>query len=144
MAQGKKEIAKDDLWDWEDFDDFRGSMIAPFFRFGISGRRPTVDIIDEGRSVRLKVDLPGVDKNDIKVRVGKSSVSISASSDKEREERKKNYYYRERSSSGYYRNIPLPVEIDEKSAKAQYRNGTLEITFRKKREGGAGMDVKIE
>jgi HSP20 family protein len=43
----------------------------------------------------------------------------------------------------YYKEIELPTEVDENSAKATYKNGVLEIVF-KKAKVESGKEIKIE
>ncbi len=120
------------------------SAFKNFFptRFGSDFSFPEIDMIDEGDSIRIKADMPGVDKQDIKVKVEKNNLIIKAEKESEKEKKEENYYYRERSSRHYYRSIPLPAEVDAKSAKATLKNGTLEIVLKKKE--GAGEEIKIE
>jgi HSP20 family protein len=103
---------------------------------------PSVDMVDEGKTIRITADIPGINKDKVKVNVSRNAVSIRADGAKERERRGKDYYYRERSSSGYYRSIPLPTEVDEHSAKAKFTNGTLEITVAKKKS--PSKQVKVQ
>jgi HSP20 family molecular chaperone IbpA len=112
-------------WDWNSFNHL-----------------PSVDMVDEGKNIRITADIPGINKDKVKVNVSRNSVSIRAEGGKEQEKKGKNYYYRERSASGYYRNIPLPADVDEHSAKAKFSNGTLEITVSKKKQ--SGNQVKVE
>ncbi|MEM0159555.1 MAG: Hsp20/alpha crystallin family protein [Candidatus Micrarchaeaceae archaeon] len=104
---------------------------------------PDIDMIDKGNELVIKVDLPGVDKKDVKVNVEKESVTVAAQTSKEKEDVGKNYYYSERSSSGYYRRIPLPVAIDSKKAKATFKDGLLEVVL-PKAEPGESRELKIE
>jgi len=99
-------------------------------------------VIDEGDKIRIKADMPGVDKQNIKVKVEKNNVIISAEKEHEEEKKEENYYYKERSSRHYYRSIPLPTEVDSKNTKATFKNGTLEIVLKKKEE--PGEEIKIE
>ncbi len=121
------------------FDDDLNRNMRDIWEFPRLSRElissPRVDIIDEGDSLRVKADLPGVDKDKIKLNVTHNSVSISVTTDKEKEEKGKNYYYRERSASGYYRNLQLPSSVDPKTSKARYQNGTLEISIKKSEHG---------
>lgn len=103
---------------------------------------PDVDMVDEGNSLKITVDLPGIRKEDIKLNVNKDSITISANTKKEKEAKGKNYYYSERASAGYYRRIPLPTSVNPGSSKAKLDNGSLEIKVRK--EGKAsGKTVSI-
>ncbi|MGC8587026.1 MAG: Hsp20/alpha crystallin family protein [Candidatus Micrarchaeia archaeon] len=110
-------------------------------RASIFGSMP-IDLIDEGNAIRIKAEMPGIQKGDIKLNVTKSSVSIRAESKNEEEKKGKNYYYSERRSSGYYRSIDLPVDIDPKSVKAKLENGILEITAKK--VPGESAEIKVE
>jgi len=110
-------------------------------RANLFGSMP-IDLIDEGDSIRIKADMPGVDKGDIKLNVTKGNVSISAESKNESEKKGKSYYYSERRASSYYRSIDLPADIDPKSVKAKLENGILEITAKKL--PGESTEVKVE
>ncbi len=102
---------------------------------------PDVDLIDEGDHFTIRADLPGVKKEDIKLKVNKDNVTISASTKKEKEEKGKNYYYNERASSSYFRSIPLPSEVLPDSASAKFEDGTLEISIKKAKEEGKEVQI---
>jgi len=76
------------LRDFRDF--FQGSLIANNFFENFS--LPEVDMIDEGDKIRIKADMPGVDKQDIKVKVEKNNIIISAEKEHEEEKKEENYY----------------------------------------------------
>jgi HSP20 family protein len=112
-------------WDWSAFNQL-----------------PSIDMIDEGKIIRIRADLPGVDRKNIKLDVGKDSVTIRVAEKTGSERSGKNYYYSERSSAGYYRSIPLPEEVDPGNPRARFENGTLEITLTKK--NGGRRSIKID
>ena len=91
---------------------------------------PFTDVIDEGDVIKIIADVPGVEKEKIKVEATESFVEISAS-DGDRK---------------YYKRVKLPVKVKPETAKAKYKNGVLTITVEKvekgKKEGG--FTVKIE
>ncbi|MEM0201566.1 MAG: Hsp20/alpha crystallin family protein [Candidatus Micrarchaeaceae archaeon] len=133
------------------FDDFFGEPFEHMRRLMGYPRRcidtfinrvPDIDMIDKGNELVIKADLPGVNKNDVKVNVEKESVTISAQTSKEKEETGKNYYYSERSASGYYRRIPLPAAVDPDKAKATFKDGLLEMVLPK--APGESKEIKIE
>ena len=86
-------------------------------------------MIDEGRSMHILVDLPGVNENEIQVHVGTYSISVLTSS---ATDSGRKYYYRERAVAGYYKSIPMPTEVDAQSVKLHLSNGTLDITVDKR------------
>lgn len=124
--------------------NFRDFFSTPAFRWNNNffNQFPSVDLADEGDKLRIKADLPGIEKNDVKLNVEKNSITISANAKRSEEKKGKNYYYRERSASGYYRSIPLPTEVIASSAKAKFSNGTLEVTLNKKDR--SSTKVKID
>ncbi|RLE55276.1 MAG: Hsp20/alpha crystallin family protein [Thermoprotei archaeon] len=92
---------------------------------------PFYDIVDEGDKLKIIVEMPGVEKEDIRVKASEDKVIVSA----EREDRK------------YYREIELPTKVIPKTAKAQYRNGVLTITVEKKEKPPKpeeGFEVRVE
>ena len=58
--------------------------------------------------------MPGVEKSDVKIRVENKTVNIDA----------------ERGKKKYHAAVPLKPRIDTSSAKASYKNGILELTFK--------------
>jgi len=81
-------------------------------------REPLVDIIDANGEVRIVAELPGVEKEDIKVHGTEDAVTITVDTP----ERK------------YYKEAKLPVKVNVKEAKTSYKNGVLEIVLPKKKD----------
>jgi HSP20 family protein len=90
-------------------------------------REPVVDVIEEEKTIRVVVELPGMKKEEIQLNATENSLSLKA----EGENRK------------YFRDVPLPVKVDTSSAKATYLNGILEVTLQKKRIESNEQAVKI-
>jgi len=91
---------------------------------------PFTDVIDEGDVIKVIADIPGVEKDRIKVEATENFVEISASN----EDRK------------YYKKVRLPAKVKPETAKAKYKNGVLTITIEKVEKGKkeSGFKVKIE
>ncbi|WP_297458139.1 Hsp20/alpha crystallin family protein [Thermococcus sp.] len=110
-------------------------------------REPFVDIFDRGDKFVITVELPGVRKEDIKLRVTEDTVYIEAQIKREKELEEEGAIRIERYYSGYRRVIRLPEEVIPEKAKARYKNGVLEIELPKKsprKESEEGFQVKIE
>lgn len=110
-------------------------------------RAPLIDLVDEGDKFRIVAEIPGMEKEDLDVRVMEDSVVIRAGRKADREERGKNYYVRERGYTSYYRTISLPEPVIPEKAEATYKNGILEIVVPKRapeREEQGGFRVKIK
>lgn len=91
----------------------------------------TCDIIDEGDKLRIKMDVPGVKKNEIDLNVTDNSIEISAKHKEEAEEKKKNFLRRERSEVSYYRTLPLPEKVHSDKAQAKLTDGVLDVIIPK-------------
>jgi HSP20 family protein len=132
---------------WADFDraleNFRRDMERSFASFP-SFKFPSMpmpampkmipsscDIIDEGDKLRIKMDVPGIKKNEIDLNVTDNSVEISAQHKESSEEKKKNFLRRERSEISYYRTLPLPEKVNSSQAKATLTDGVLDVVLPK-------------
>ena len=125
------------------------SIREPEERVAISEtwREPFVDIFDRGDRFVITAELPGVKKEDIKLRVTEDTVYIEAQIKREKELEQEGAIRIERYYSGYRRVIRLPEEVIPEKAKARYNNGVLEIEIPKKkptRTDKEGFEVKIE
>ncbi|HHI04032.1 MAG TPA: Hsp20/alpha crystallin family protein [Candidatus Woesearchaeota archaeon] len=96
-------------------------------------RAPISDLYETDKEVVAELDMPGVDKKDIKVNVTKDSIEIKAEKKKEvkEEDKKKGMFRHERSFAGFYRSFALPNNVDADKANAEYKDGVLKITVPK-------------
>ena len=102
--------------------------IKPSYR-GIEpslGREPLVDIMDEKDKYKIFVELPGVDKEKVKLDVAEDSVEVKTEDDK-----------------NFYKMINLDSPVNTDSSKASYKNGVLTLELEKK-EKRTGKEIKIE
>ena len=93
-------------------------------------REPLADVITADGEVKIIVELPGVAKNDIKLRGTNKSLTVSVDTEKHK----------------YYKKLELPIKVDAKSAKSKYMNGVLEVTLKQaeKEKELEGEELKIE
>ena len=121
------------------FDDFFDTMSRP------SGNRrrrweeggiwsPATDLIDKKDILLVRIELPGVEKKDVKISLTENNLTIQGEIEKDEETKKEDYYCCERAYGTYSRTISLPAEIDQDKIKANFKNGILEITIPKKPE----------
>ena len=81
-------------------------------------REPLADVIPGDGEIRVIVELPGVEKKDIKLSGTENKLTISVNTP----ERK------------YFKEVELPAKIETKKATSKYKNGVLDITVPKKKE----------
>ena len=89
------------------------------------------DVIDEGNQFRVKMDVPGIKKNEVNLNVTDNSIEVSAEHKAESEEKKKNYLRKERSQVSFYRSLPLSEKILSDKVTAKLVDGVLDITLPK-------------
>jgi HSP20 family protein len=92
---------------------------------------PKVDVVDREAEVVIKAEVPGVEKKDLDISVGEDSVTIKGSTSKEEKEEKGDYYRREISRGSFIRTVALPATVDGSKAKANFKDGMLELTLPK-------------
>jgi len=92
----------------------------------------SVDVKDEGEVVVARADIPGCQKDMVKIRLVRPNLlQITCERKEEKEEEEKNYFIRERFYGAVSRSVPLPAEVTEDNAKATFENGVLEVRFKK-------------
>ncbi len=105
------------------FHDFFGNSISNFDNF-------STDVIDKGDSYLLQAELPGFNKEEIKIDLDRETLTISATHSEEKKDKKDNYVRQERSYRSYCRSFHIPG-IRKESIAAAYSNGVLEVTLPK-------------
>ena len=90
------------------------------------------DIEDKGDSYLLSAELPGFNKEDIKLDLDGDVLTISAvhSEESEKKEKDGSYVCRERHYGSYSRSFDVST-IRQEEIKAAYKNGVLELTLPK-------------
>lgn len=104
---------------------------------------PRVDVFEEGNDLVVRAEMPGVSKENIDVSVKDGVLSLHAETTKEEEKQERGYYRRERQYGAFTRRVALPVDVDEASAKATYKDGVLEVRLAKASPEKAGV-TKIQ
>lgn len=94
---------------------------------------PAVDIIEKKDSYVLKVELPEVKKEDVKVNIDNGVLTISGERRMEIDENDKDSQHRrlERLYGSFSRSFTLPEEADEGGIAANYKDGMLTLTIPK-------------
>jgi len=103
---------------------FGKELPSPFIRTA-----PRVDIINHKNEVILRAQVPGVDKKDLDVSISDNTVTIKGHTSHEEKEEKGDYYRRECSYGSFSRTFALPGDVDGSKAKAEFKNGVLELTI---------------
>lgn len=119
-------------------DFFKGFLVRPALLEGQAPLQIKMDVKENDNAYTVHADLPGVKKEDIHVSIEGNQVSISAETKSEKEEKEGEKILRsERYLGKVARSFTLAHDIDESQARAQYKDGVLELTLPKKAAGSA-------
>jgi HSP20 family protein len=113
-----------------------GNVKSPFSSRGFftkplisSEREPLADVTTNDKEVKVVVEMPGVSKENIKVNVYDNSLEVTTTG----------------TDRKYHEVIEIPPETDIETVTSTYKNGILEITFKKKEQTKTkGKQIKIE
>jgi HSP20 family protein len=94
----------------------------------VGGWYPEVEITERDGQLHIQTDLPGLRPEDVKVEITGETLTISGERKSEHEHRIGRAYRSERRYGAFYREIALPEGVSADRAKAQFRDGVLEIT----------------
>lgn len=112
------------------FDRFVGATSATE---PVASRSPALDVAETDHAYTVKLDMPGVSKEDVKISVDGRQVTVQAQSQSTEEKKAdERIVYRERSVFSYARTFTLPLEVDQSEANAKLDQGVLTLTLPKR------------
>ena len=129
------------------FDDFfRGSGLEPFSAFheGQDAFSPRVDVVETNKEIKVSVELPGLEEEDIDVGLSQNVLTISGDKRQEKEEKGVSYLRAERSYGSFRRSIPLSGKVDASKADAEFKKGVLTVTLPKLVKAPARKRITIK
>ncbi|MDD5211685.1 MAG: Hsp20/alpha crystallin family protein [Sulfuricurvum sp.] len=98
----------------------------------LSNFTPTVNTREGEFAYHIDVDLPGVKKEDISVKIDNNVLTLKGERKSKKEVKKEDYYKMESSFGSFTRSFTLPNNIDAENIHAENKDGVLEITLPKK------------
>lgn len=121
------------------FNDFgKGFFVRPFAMPAEAEVKMKIDVKEDEKAYVVKAELPGVGKDDIHVEIDGNQVSLRAEVRRDKEEKKdEKVIYSERTYGMVSRSFTLPTEVDANAAKAEYRDGVLNLSLPKKANAAA-------
>lgn len=126
------------------FEDFFAPMALAGSRLDDGASIPRLDLRETEQAYEIQAEMPGVEKDDLKVAVDHQRITIEGECRKANERREgENVVYSERSARKFMRSFTLPSEVDEAAAQAKLDNGVLHLTLPKK-QGGAARRIDVQ
>ncbi len=121
------------------FDDFdRGFWGFPFRRSlneweprWMGEVAPAVDVAERDKAYEITAELPGLDQNNIELKIANGTLTIKGEKKQETEEKKKNSYMSERHYGAFERSFQVPQDVDETKIEASFSKGLLTVNLPK-------------
>jgi HSP20 family protein len=92
---------------------------------------PSVDFSENEKEFIVRLEAPGVPKEDLEVNLEGQTLTISGRRDFEKEEKTEEYFWREREAGKFVRTLQLPTPIDRSKVTAVIRTGSRRSTCRR-------------
>ena len=131
--------------DWEPFRSFYeypdvfSERMTDFPSFSGHGRgfgaptawHPSADVCTDDDNVYMRMDLPGLKKDEIDISFDGHILSITGRRKEEDLEENESYWSRERYFGEFHRFVHIPAEVSSEDLKARYEDGVLTVTLHK-------------
>lgn len=101
------------------------------------------DIYEKGGKVHIELDVPGFNKEDVKVDLDDGILTIAATKHEDKEEKEKNYYRKERSFGSFKRQFNVG-NVKENEIDAKFNSGVLKISFPKEEQKQSKKFIAIK
>ncbi len=107
--------------------------------------RPAVDITEAEEGYRIRVDLPGVKKDDLSVTLQDGVLTVEGERKEQREEKGERVHRREVWHGRFVRSFAMPADADENAVEARFEDGVLNILVRRvKQEQPEPKKIRIQ
>jgi HSP20 family protein len=152
MADQKQEVFQMRLVRWTPFRDLMniheetGKMLDSFFeRRGEDGDvdwAPAMDVSELENEIVVKAEIPGMEKEEIKVTVKDDMLTVSGEKKREEREEGENWHRVERTYGSFRRVLTLP-SVDNEKVEATYKDGVLKIRL-PKQESAKPKEIPVK
>jgi HSP20 family protein len=95
---------------------------------------PPVDVYEDEHNLFLKLEIPGVNEEDLNVNLENDTLTIQGERKFEKEEKEENFHRIERRYGSFTRTFKLPNTVDTEKVEATYDKGILKIALAKRAE----------
>lgn len=129
----------------DDFVDFY-NMIDDFFSTPLRTLKTEnfkLDVKEDDSEYLIEADLPGINKEDVKISYDDQVLMISVERNEEKEEKQENYIHRERQVCSMKRALNLP-NVDKSQIKARLENGVLKVMAKKTEVQDQSYVIEVE
>jgi HSP20 family protein len=110
---------------------------------GLGEWNPRVDISESDGCYRIRADVPGVEKGDLKVAVEDGVLTLQGERKQEKREDNDRFHRTERFYGSFSRSFTLPADAETAGLKASSADGQLTVTIPKKASTAAKESVQV-
>lgn len=128
-------------------DDLFAELFRDFLGLGDVdlSLQPPADVAETDAEITVKLEVPGVAKDDLKVSATDDSLTVRGETRKEVETNGKNVHRQEIRYGSFQRTMPLPADVDPSKTHAELANGVLTVTLPKAAHAKAKrIDVAVK
>jgi HSP20 family protein len=116
------------LWSMFDWSPLRRtSLTTDEENITVPEWAPAVDIIEDDKEYLIKVELPEVQKDDVKVTVEGGTLTISGERKAEKEEKGRKFHRLERYYGRFERSFTIPDDAEPENVRAEFKDGVLRV-----------------
>ncbi|MCK5085907.1 MAG: Hsp20/alpha crystallin family protein [Melioribacteraceae bacterium] len=121
----------------KEFDSFHDTIQKYFEDFSLTRSSlretfsPKIDISEEKNQIIVEAEIPGVNKEDLKITLQDNILTLEGEKKKEDQEKEKNFYRVERTYGSFKRSFNLPYDVDSEKVEAKFEDGLLMISLQK-------------
>jgi len=117
------------LLEWSPFR--RGNLTAEDENISVPEWAPLVDIAEDQKEYLIKVELPEVQKDDVKVTVESGTLTISGERKAEKQQNGRKFHRVERFYGRFERSFSIPEDAEASDVKAEFKDGVLRVHLAK-------------
>jgi len=106
--------------------------MEPFRRPNWAVATPAMDVAVKDGSYEISAELPGMDENNVELKLADGMLTITGEKTDTRNEKEKGYYLQERHYGLFTRSLRVPDDVNVDKIDAQFQKGVLKITLPRK------------
>jgi HSP20 family protein len=129
------------------FENMFEDMLAPYGQLARLDQdavtSPRINVAESDKAFEIEAELPGANKEDIKVAIEGRRVTLEAEEKREDRKEGENLIYVERTAKKFSRAFTLPADVDDNAARARFENGILRLTL-PKRDAAAAKKLTVQ
>jgi HSP20 family protein len=128
MPQLMRQMMRDPFALWRETTFAEPFAMSRWFGdFSPAAFQPQVDVVDEGKTLRVTAELPGMDAKDVTLSISDGALTIKGEKHTDKTTQEEGCYRTERAYGMFQRVIPLPSDVKDEGVEATFDKGVLTV-----------------